>query len=46
MTVEPGFGGQKFMDNQIEKIKRNKKSNWNRNIEIEVDGGIKIENAC
>ena len=38
MSVEPGFGGQKFIPNTIEKIKdiRNKK----QNIIIEVDGGI------
>jgi len=45
MTVEPGFGGQKFMRNQINKIVEiknliNKKS---LNIDIEVDGGINNE---
>jgi ribulose-phosphate 3-epimerase len=45
MTVEPGFGGQSFMNNQIKKIqnlsnfvKKNK-----LNINIEVDGGINFE---
>ncbi len=40
MTVEPGFGGQKFISKQIEKIKEIKKIIGTRNIEIEVDGGI------
>ena len=40
MTVEPGFGGQKFITNQINKIKEIKKIVSNKKIEIEVDGGI------
>ena len=41
MSVEPGFGGQKFIDNSVERIKtiRNKR----KNIIIEVDGGINEE---
>ena len=41
MSVEPGFGGQKFIDNTVDKIKiiRNKK----QDIYIEVDGGINKE---
>ncbi len=45
MTVEPGFGGQSFMENQIAKIKNVKNLIGTRNIELEVDGGITIENA-
>jgi len=45
MTVEPGFGGQKFMNSQIKKINEIKKTIKNRNIEIEVDGGINFETA-
>ncbi len=45
MTVEPGFGGQKFMSSQIEKIKQIKQIVGKKNIEIEVDGGINLENA-
>jgi len=47
MTVEPGFGGQSFMADQLEKIKTIgsmiKKSG--RHIELEVDGGINKETA-
>ncbi len=45
MTVEPGFGGQKFMVNQISKIKEIRKLIGNRKVEIEVDGGINFETA-
>lgn len=40
MTVEPGFGGQKFLSSQLKKIKEIKDLISNRNIELEVDGGI------
>lgn len=47
MTVEPGFGGQKFMSSQLEKIKNIKEmiNNKDRNILIEVDGGINLETS-
>ncbi len=45
MTVEPGFGGQKFMQNMLPKIAEAKKIIGARNITIEVDGGINIETA-
>ena len=45
MTVEPGFGGQKFMPNMLPKIAEAKKIIGARNITIEVDGGINIETA-
>ena len=45
MTVNPGFGGQKFIPSQLEKIKRVKKMIDGRNILIEVDGGINPETA-
>ncbi len=48
MTVEPGFGGQSFINNQVEKIKKIKEkiNEYNlNNIEIEVDGGINLETA-
>ena len=43
MSVEPGFGGQKFMRESISKVKELKQRN--KNILIQVDGGINNENA-
>lgn len=45
MTVEPGFGGQKFMEDQMEKVKELVKlrEENNYNYDIEVDGGINPE---
>lgn len=43
MSVNPGFGGQKFLYSQLDKIRNIKKMIGNRNIEIEVDGGINKE---
>lgn len=40
MTVNPGFGGQQFMENQLEKIAKVKKMIGNRDIILSVDGGI------
>lgn len=42
MTVEPGFGGQKFMEDQMEKVKElvNLRAQHNYHYDIEVDGGI------
>lgn len=40
MTVNPGFGGQVFLDSQLEKIRRIKAMIGDRDIKIEVDGGI------
>lgn len=45
MTVEPGFGGQSFMSNQLEKIVEIKNMIQNKNIIVEVDGGINIDTA-
>ena len=45
MTVEPGFGGQKFLIDQIDKIREIKEIIGNRNIDIEVDGGINFKTA-
>ena len=43
MTVEPGFGGQSFMHNQLQKISTVKKMIGNRQVELEVDGGINLD---
>ena len=47
MTVTPGFGGQKFMHDQVQKIKNldEIKKNNNYNYDIAVDGGVNNENA-
>lgn len=47
MTVNPGFGGQKFLYSQLKKISNLKKiiNDKNLNIDIEVDGGINNETA-
>ncbi|SNB79225.1 ribulose-5-phosphate 3-epimerase [Arboricoccus pini] len=45
MTVNPGFGGQKFIHSQIEKVRRVKAMVGGRPIRIEVDGGIDAETA-
>ncbi len=47
MSVEPGFGGQKFMEDSIHKISNIKKYIDDNNLkcELEVDGGIKIDNV-
>lgn len=44
MTVNPGFGGQKFINEMCEKIKTVKDMVGDRNIDIQVDGGISSEN--
>ncbi|HPG92540.1 MAG TPA: ribulose-phosphate 3-epimerase [Clostridia bacterium] len=46
MSVEPGFGGQKFMPEALNKIAKAKQIIGNRNIVLEVDGGINTENAA
>ena len=43
MTVEPGFGGQSFMADQVGKISRIKDMIGDRPIELEVDGGISVD---
>ena len=47
MSVNPGFGGQKFMPEVLEKIKDLKKIQKIQNIDfdIEIDGGINFENS-
>ena len=47
MSVEPGFGGQKFMPEVLEKTKKLKEiiNKKNLSIDIEIDGGINFENC-
>ena len=47
MSVNPGFGGQKFMKEVLEKVKNLRKEIDLRKLktEIEIDGGINFENA-
>lgn len=46
MTVEPGFGGQKYLDFTTEKIKavREKINSLGVSVDVEIDGGVTREN--
>ena len=46
MSVNPGFGGQSFIDGALRKVERVRKliDATGRNIRLEVDGGIKVDN--
>jgi len=48
MSVNPGFGGQKFIASALDKVRRLRKMIDDRglNVEIEVDGGIKVDNVA
>jgi len=47
MTVNPGFGGQSFIESQVEKIRavRARIDGQKRHIDLEVDGGVNAETA-
>ena len=47
MSVNPGFGGQKFMPEVLDKVKQLKKIKTKKNInfDIEIDGGINFDNC-
>ncbi len=47
MSVEPGFGGQKYIDSSTEKIRLTRQliAESGRNIDLQVDGGIKLDNV-
>jgi len=46
MSVNPGFGGQSFIDSALRKIEKARKliDQTGRDIRLEVDGGIKVDN--
>ena len=44
MSVNPGFGGQNFIPSIKEKIKKTKELVKDKNIILQVDGGIKLDN--
>jgi len=48
MSVNPGFGGQRFISNAIEKIRQLNqwRTRYNAGFRIEVDGGVDLENAA
>jgi ribulose-phosphate 3-epimerase len=48
MSVNPGFGGQKFIDSQLRKIEalRRRIDATGRDVILEVDGGVTAENAA
>ena len=48
MSVEPGFGGQKFMPEVLDKVKKLRERPYQKktlNIDIEIDGGINFQNS-
>jgi ribulose-phosphate 3-epimerase len=45
MTVNPGFGGQAFIPAMVDKVARVKRMIGERNIHIEVDGGVSTKTA-
>ena len=45
MTVNPGFGGQKFIHSGVEKTRRLRAMIGDRPIHIQIDGGVTVETA-
>jgi ribulose-phosphate 3-epimerase len=45
MTVNPGFGGQRFLPGMMEKVRRLRQMIGSRDVRLEVDGGITAETA-
>jgi len=43
MTVEPGFGGQKFMEDMMEKVRKLRQAGYGK--ALSVDGGINLDTA-
>jgi ribulose-phosphate 3-epimerase len=46
MTVNPGFGGQKLIPSQMDKIRALRAMVGDRPVHIEIDGGVTVENAA
>jgi len=48
MSVNPGFGGQKFIPQALQKLKqaRARIEASGRDIRLEIDGGVKVDNAA
>lgn len=46
MSVNPGFGGQKFISTALDKLRRLKALVGNRPIDLQIDGGVTSENAA
>jgi len=44
MSVNPGFGGQKFIEKTLDKVKRLREFKKDKNFMIEIDGGVTSEN--
>lgn len=45
MTVNPGFGGQSFIESQVEKVRRLRAMIGDRPVHVEIDGGVTPETA-
>jgi ribulose-phosphate 3-epimerase len=45
MTVNPGFGGQKFISGQVSKVQALRRMIGDRPVHIEIDGGVTVETA-
>ena len=45
MTVNPGFGGQRFIASQVEKVARLRRMLGDREVHIEIDGGVDLTTA-
>ena len=44
MSVHPGYGGQKFIESSLDKVKLIR--SWDKDIDIEIDGGINTDNVA